>query len=234
MNTNGTLLDAAACTWLSQVDAFEVRISIDGPTPSVHDRVRGLGAFDQTIHGHRLLAERGVMDSVNLTIGRHNRHCIADTLDLAVTEQFHHVHIYAWESLGRGADVDQRLTPLMVSELQQSVAAVATSVGIAPAVADPKSVACGDAPFLIMVWPDGSVVPHIGAVRFEHEDHVITNIAVPDFEADLDRYLESMGYDFCSCSGCRWFRTARCYLTNAFCAADVALPHATIAGCDAN
>jgi SynChlorMet cassette radical SAM/SPASM protein ScmE len=49
-----------------------VQVSVDGSCPSVHDRLRGAGAFDGAMRGIRILQEAGVSITSRVTIHRHN------------------------------------------------------------------------------------------------------------------------------------------------------------------
>ncbi|MFQ5901390.1 MAG: PqqD family peptide modification chaperone [Thermodesulfobacteriota bacterium] len=54
--TNGTLLNEYRAKVIADMD-IDVQISLDGSNPSVHDHIRGKGAFEKTMKGVRLLLE---------------------------------------------------------------------------------------------------------------------------------------------------------------------------------
>ena len=57
LNTNGTLLSAALTDELVEIGWDEIHFSIDGPTPEIHDRLRGMaGAFRRTVRAACRLA----------------------------------------------------------------------------------------------------------------------------------------------------------------------------------
>jgi len=56
LTTNGTLLDAALAEQLIEMGWDEIHFSIDGPTPDIHDGLRGQhGAFERTMQAARRL-----------------------------------------------------------------------------------------------------------------------------------------------------------------------------------
>jgi MoaA/NifB/PqqE/SkfB family radical SAM enzyme len=59
LTTNGTLLDAALTDELIDIGWDEIHFSIDGPTPEIHDPLRGMaGAFKKTVRAACRLAVR--------------------------------------------------------------------------------------------------------------------------------------------------------------------------------
>ena len=64
--TNGTLLDRAWAGWLAARPRILLQISLDGPTPEVHDRNRGAGSFEKTLRGIETLREAGILDRLTL------------------------------------------------------------------------------------------------------------------------------------------------------------------------
>ncbi len=58
LTTNGTLLNASLAERLVEIGWDEIHFSIDGPTPEIHDPLRGQsGAFMRTVQAMRLLAQ---------------------------------------------------------------------------------------------------------------------------------------------------------------------------------
>ena len=56
--TNGTLLSDELCRQLAR-ETKEVRVSLDGSRPEVHDEIRGKGSFQRTLEGIRRLRHAG-------------------------------------------------------------------------------------------------------------------------------------------------------------------------------
>jgi molybdenum cofactor biosynthesis enzyme MoaA len=70
--TNGTLFTTRRLEALRDLDersryAFELRVSLDGPTAAAHDRFRGAGSFALALEGLRRCAEAGLLPIVTVT-----------------------------------------------------------------------------------------------------------------------------------------------------------------------
>ncbi len=63
LNTNGTLIDSNSATLLSQIKPH-IQISLDGPNPQIHNRIRGKGTFEATIKGIHHLQMKGLGDKL--------------------------------------------------------------------------------------------------------------------------------------------------------------------------
>jgi MoaA/NifB/PqqE/SkfB family radical SAM enzyme len=60
-NTNGWFVDEDAADTIAALSLASVNISLDGPTPELHDRARGVpGSWRRAVHAIALLRERGV------------------------------------------------------------------------------------------------------------------------------------------------------------------------------
>lgn len=72
--TNGLLLDDDATRRCAAAGVDRVGVSIDGPTPAVHDAIRGVaGSFDRAWAAVERLRDRGLTCSVITTVSRLNR-----------------------------------------------------------------------------------------------------------------------------------------------------------------
>ena len=84
LTSNGTLLDEENAAQLVESGAQNVSLSLDGPTPQVHDAVRGKGNFKRTLRGIRNLrraarhAHRKLHIRVNTVVSRMNYLDLAD------------------------------------------------------------------------------------------------------------------------------------------------------------
>ncbi len=58
-STNGSRIDADRASWIRMSDYVDVQISLDGATPEVNDRVRGLGSYDTAIRAMEHLSGTG-------------------------------------------------------------------------------------------------------------------------------------------------------------------------------
>lgn len=103
--TNGTLLTPEAVERIKRAGIMRVSISLDGPSPEVHDASRGPGSFDLAAQGIGNL--RGEVDfQINMTITKDNLDEVSATMDLA--EEFGAVafHLFFLVPTGRGREED--------------------------------------------------------------------------------------------------------------------------------
>jgi MoaA/NifB/PqqE/SkfB family radical SAM enzyme len=84
LNTNGWFVDEAVADRLARLEHLTVHISIDGPTPEVHDAARGVpGSFRRAVRAIDLLVARGVTVTVNHVVTPLNEHGLEEVLDVA-------------------------------------------------------------------------------------------------------------------------------------------------------
>lgn len=83
IETDGLLLDEAACVRLQELEAACVQISIDGATAAVHDRVRPGGSFEGAAAAVRRLAQAGLGPEVVFAPTRLNLADAPAVFDLA-------------------------------------------------------------------------------------------------------------------------------------------------------
>lgn len=90
LTTNGTLLTAELAHALLAARPHSITVSLDGPTPALHDGLRGVkGAFKRTVHGlkHLRRAKKALKTKtrirLNMVLTRHNYHAYPDLLALA-------------------------------------------------------------------------------------------------------------------------------------------------------
>lgn len=63
LNTNGTLIDESSAVLLSRLSPT-IQVSLDGPSPEVHDAIRGPGSFGAAVKGIRRLQNNGLTDNL--------------------------------------------------------------------------------------------------------------------------------------------------------------------------
>ena len=83
IETDGLLLDAAACDRLRKCQVPCVQISLDGASAESHERMRPGGSFIGALAGLRRLADAGLGPEVVFTPTRHNLSEAAAVFDLA-------------------------------------------------------------------------------------------------------------------------------------------------------
>jgi radical SAM protein with 4Fe4S-binding SPASM domain len=87
--TNATLINPGNAAEVR--DLFDsIKVSVDGSSPSIHDRHRGQGSFLKTIAAIKLLEQRGVQPEIAMTVTRLNINeiqAMADTFGSRLTFQ---------------------------------------------------------------------------------------------------------------------------------------------------
>jgi MoaA/NifB/PqqE/SkfB family radical SAM enzyme len=82
LNTNGWFVDRDVADRLARARALEVHVSVDGPTPEVHDAVRGVpGSWRRAIRAADLLLSRGVQVRILHVITPDNQRALPAFLD---------------------------------------------------------------------------------------------------------------------------------------------------------
>jgi radical SAM protein with 4Fe4S-binding SPASM domain len=84
--TNGTLLSVADCEQLvvRSLPLRRIQFSLEGASPAVHDAIRGIGSFEETIAAIRRSKQCGLTVAVMMTLSRQNMHEIVLLLDRLV------------------------------------------------------------------------------------------------------------------------------------------------------
>jgi len=104
--TNGTLIDDAIAINLKAFNKLgEIQVSIDGASPESHDRIRGMGSFDNAISGIKILKNYGFYVSIMFTLHKLNKDEVLGVIDLA-------------EQLGIDAITIERMTPMSPDDMQ--------------------------------------------------------------------------------------------------------------------
>lgn len=122
VNTNGTLVTAELAAALREWGIHAVQVSLDGPGPESHDRIRGRGSFDRTSEGVRHLLEAGiaVMYKVTLMPGVNDR-LVPEFYALANREGVHVLSFARLIAIGPGA----RLQQMTMQEYRAALEAIA-------------------------------------------------------------------------------------------------------------
>jgi len=77
--TNGSFIDAAMARRLRELGPTQVQVSIEGAQPT-NDRIRGPGAYDQTVSALKCMAYEGISTRISFTAQRSN---FVEFLDVA-------------------------------------------------------------------------------------------------------------------------------------------------------
>jgi heme b synthase len=107
--TNGTTISAEVAQRIKEVGFRRVSISFDGPDPATHDRFRGVGSFDASIAGFKMLRRLGVSMQINTTVAQHNYRKLDETYRLALDLGADALHIFMLVPVGCGASLDESI-----------------------------------------------------------------------------------------------------------------------------
>jgi len=78
--SNGSLITGNIAQFIAETGRCnEVQISLDGPSPEIHDANRGKGSFKGAVNGIRTLQENKIPVGVRVTITRNNVHHLFET-----------------------------------------------------------------------------------------------------------------------------------------------------------
>ena len=119
METNGTLMSAELARHLKEQTSLEfVSVSLDGPTPEVHDPFRGVkGSFEAAVQGIRHLVAAGYHPQVIMSLHRGNSQLVEDVVQLAVELGAGSVKFNPVTGSGRGVGMHERDETLDVEEI---------------------------------------------------------------------------------------------------------------------
>ncbi|HYN74527.1 MAG TPA: GeoRSP system radical SAM/SPASM protein [Candidatus Methanoperedens sp.] len=103
MNSNGSLLDAAAARRIREAGFHSVGISIDSATPATHDAFRRMpGSFEKAVRAARLLREEGVPLTVSSVICKVNHRDFPALVTLAKELGAHTIDLHNFKCSGMG------------------------------------------------------------------------------------------------------------------------------------
>lgn len=106
MATNGVLITDETCAAMKETGIQMVSLSLDGPTPDVHDDFRRVeGSFEGILRGAGLLKKNGIPFLVNSSFTKRNQRHIADTFRLAKSLGAHAWYMFMIVPTGRGENI---------------------------------------------------------------------------------------------------------------------------------
>lgn len=113
ISPNGTLITPETPEKMKEAGIMKVSISIDGSSPEVHDKFRGVpGAFEGALRGIGYLREAGIGFQINTTVTKHNLHDLKNLLQLVQEIGADAWHVFLLVPTGRAKDMkDQEITP---------------------------------------------------------------------------------------------------------------------------
>ncbi|HUT53622.1 MAG TPA: radical SAM protein [bacterium] len=109
VSTNGTMVTTDVARRLLAAGVKTCSISIDGPTPEVHDDFRRQpGAFEASLKGMAMLQEAGINVQVNTSLTQRNMHDLDNIFRLVKRMKAHAWHVFMLVPTGRGEDPGSR------------------------------------------------------------------------------------------------------------------------------
>ncbi len=119
--TNGTPISEKVAKRLRKVGIRYVEISLDGPTPEIHDEFRGVkGAFNATIRGIKNAKAAGLSVGIATTATHENIDYIPDMVELARELEVRRFIVFNFIPTGRGKEIIREdLTPEEREELMK-------------------------------------------------------------------------------------------------------------------
>ncbi|MHC4660092.1 MAG: radical SAM protein [Planctomycetota bacterium] len=112
MATNGVLVDDTVCEDLKNADIKMVSLSLDGPTPGIHDDFRQQdGAFDAAVKAAELFGKHGIKFLINSSFTKRNQSEIEKVYRLAKELGAAAWYMFLIVPTGRGADILDELIP---------------------------------------------------------------------------------------------------------------------------
>lgn len=119
MATNGTLITKEVAKKMKNAGIQFVQISLDGASPEVHDKFRGVkGAFEKTINGIKNCVEEGFFVEVSTTATHFNYKQIPDIIELCEKLKVNWFMVFNFVPTGRGRFIiENDLTPEEREEL---------------------------------------------------------------------------------------------------------------------
>ncbi len=119
LETNGTLLDKPLTRHLKEhTGTWFVAVSLDGPSPAVHDPFRGVtGSFAAAVAGIKHLVAAGYRPQIIMSLHRGNIQYVEETIRLAVELGAGSVKFNPVMSSGRGIGMHERGEALTAVEV---------------------------------------------------------------------------------------------------------------------
>lgn len=118
IETNGTLCTSAIASQIARHQNCFVSVSLDGPNFSIHERIRKVaGSFEAAKCGIRNLVEAGIRPQIIMSVMRHNKDCLEDTIRLAESLGAGSVKFNFIMPIARGEEVSRNGQSLSIEEM---------------------------------------------------------------------------------------------------------------------
>jgi len=104
MTTNGWLLKTRLGEIFNHVDAL--RISLDGPSSEIHDRLRGHGSFARAVESIRAAVDAGCPVQIHTVLMRSNKDALPALVETALTLGVNGITVLQLLGLGEAVRLD--------------------------------------------------------------------------------------------------------------------------------
>jgi len=111
VETNGEFIDEVIAKKIADLEFRSVQISIDGVTPSVHEKLRIGGNWEKVVRACNLLIREGVKTEIVFVPTKFNIHEIGQLIDLAYSLGVYGVYTGKIMRIGRAAKNWETLSP---------------------------------------------------------------------------------------------------------------------------
>lgn len=110
--TNGLLLTPTIIDKLVDYKPQFIAISLDGATPAIHERIRGVGTFEKTLNGIKMLKAKGLKVRVNHTLTAASIKQLGKFMKLMEDLEVDDIFFDRFDSLGRGKEQNDLVIPI--------------------------------------------------------------------------------------------------------------------------
>jgi len=120
--SNGTLITKNVASKLKELKVAAVKVSLDGASPVVHDKLRGVdGAYEKTIIGIKNLVDVGIYTIIQPTISKINIDQIDELIKLANKLNVNDIRFSPLRGIGRASGSNILLSPQELFEMIKKV-----------------------------------------------------------------------------------------------------------------
>jgi radical SAM protein with 4Fe4S-binding SPASM domain len=229
--TNGTLIDESAGKQIKSIGFKEVRVSLDGASPTTHDFFRGTpGCFEKTIAGIQTLLRKGVPVTIASMISRVNFQEAPEIIRLAQKLGVKHLRIGFCTMIGRSTGNGDMLTLsreqikgiiLYVNRRAKELAGELEINSFNDILGYKNEPICSAGKAFCVVTPEGDVLPCPLLPRLKFSGGNLRKLSLEEaWQSEIFKFIRSLNpenFDLCKdCSkvsqcggGCR----ARAYAT---------------------
>lgn len=159
LGTNGTLITPGIVREFLRAGLKHCAVSLDGATPTMHERLRGVGGcFEQALRGAQLVQRSGIQLQINTCLHKGNQQELKDILHLAESLKAHTLQVFFYVNTGRGG---QELQPpdMEIERLKLETDINLRFIGLPVEGGSQHGVCCSAGESVACIFNDGTVYP---------------------------------------------------------------------------